>query len=195
MNNERVKELVEGFKNKDKEAFNELFDFYYDKILNYVFKRTLNIDYTKDITSNTFLKVLKNVDKFQWRGGDNSFTSWIYKIATNEINQYFRKQNRYKLIIDDEDFNELGDDGLAVKEIEKKLEHDEYLLILNKAIKQLKPIYRDILHLRYFEELSYKEISGVLNKNETTLRVYAKRALEELRIILKEDAFLFLEEK
>lgn len=195
MDNGKIKELVEESKKKNKEAFTELFDFYYDKILNYVFKRTLNADYTKDITSNTFIKVLKYIDGFEWRGGENSFTSWVYKIATNEINQYFRKQNRYRLIIDEEEFNELGDDGYAVKEIEQRLENEEYLLILNKAINQLKPIYRDILHLRYFEELSYDEISDILDKNETTLRVYAKRALEDLRAILKEDAHLFLEEK
>jgi len=188
-----IKELVEKSKNKDKEAFSQLFDFYYDKILNYVFRRTLNIDYAKDITSNTFLKVLKHLNDFKWKTGDNSFNAWIYKIATNEINQYFRKQNKYKLIVDEEKFKELGDYGEAVKEIENRLENDEYLLVLNKGIKQLKPIYQDILHLRYFEELSYDEISKVLNKNEITVRVYSKRALEKLKFILEKDAFAFKE--
>ena len=183
-----INELVEKSKNKDKEAFSELFDLYYDKILNYVFRRTLNIDYAKDIASNTFLKVLENIHRFEWRNGENSFNSWIYKIATNEVNQYFRKQNKYKLSIDDENFKELGDFGEEVEKIEKRLENDEYLLVLNKAIKKLKPIYQDIMHLRYFEELTYSEISGILNKNETTVRVYSKRALEKLKDILKEDA-------
>jgi RNA polymerase sigma factor (sigma-70 family) len=57
----------------------------------------------------------------------------------------------------------------------------------------LKPIYQDIIHLRYFEELSYDEISEVLNKNESTIRVYSKRAKEELKSILEKDAFNFLE--
>lgn len=188
-----IRDLVEKSRNKDKEAFSELFNFYYDKIFNYVFRRTLNIDYAKDITSNTFFKVLKHLDGFKWRGGDNSFNAWIYKIATNEINQYFRKQNRYRLIIDDDDFNELGDFGEEVKKIEKKLENDEYFLILNKSMQQLKPIYQDILHLRYFEEMSFKEISEILNKNETTVRVYSKRALEKLRTVLEKDAYIFKE--
>lgn len=187
-----VKELVERAQNKDRDAFGSLFDLYYDKVLNYVFRRVLNTEYAKDITSNTFLKALKNLDQFEWRNGPFSFSGWIFKIATNEVNQYFRKQNRYKLTIDDPDFKELGDNNKVVEEIEKKIDNDKHLLILNKAIKQLKPIYQDILHLKYFEEMSYEEISQVLNKNESTIRVYSKRAKEELRIILEKDASEFL---
>ncbi|MFA5432026.1 MAG: RNA polymerase sigma factor [Candidatus Paceibacterota bacterium] len=185
--------LVKRAQNKDKEAFGELFDLYYDKILNYVFRRVLNTEYAKDITSNTFLKVLKNLDQFEWRNGSFSFSGWIFKIATNEVNQYFRKQNRYKLIIDDPYFKEIGDDNKVAEEIEKKIDNNKYLLILNKAIKQLKPIYQDILHLKYFEDMSYEEISQVLNKNESTIRVYSKRAKEELKLILEVDASKFLE--
>jgi RNA polymerase sigma-70 factor (ECF subfamily) len=187
-----VKELVERAQNKDRDAFGSLFDLYYDKVLNYTFRRVLNTEYAKDITSNTFLKALKNLDQFEWRNGPFSFSGWIFKIATNEVNQYFRKQNRYKLTIDDPDFKELGDNNKIAEEIEKKIDNDKHLLILNKAIKQLKPIYQDILHLKYFEEMSYEEISQVLQKNESTIRVYSKRAKEELRIILEKDASEFL---
>lgn len=185
--------LVKKAQDKNKEAFSELFDLYYDRVLKYVFRRVLNTEYAKDITSNTFLKVLKNLDQFEWRNGPFSFDGWIFKIATNEVNQYFRKQNRYKLIIDDPYFKELGDDNKVAEEIEKKIDNDRYLLILNKAIKQLKPIYQDILHLKYFEDMSYEEISQVLNKNESTIRVYSKRAKEELRMMLEVDASNFLE--
>lgn len=188
-----IEELVKRAKDKDREAFGELFDLYYDKVLKYVFRRVLSAEYAKDITSNTFLKVLKNLDQFEWRNGPFSFSGWIFKIATNEVNQYFRKQNRYKLTIDDPDFKELGDENKEAEEIEKKIDNDKYLLILNKAINQLKPIYQDILHLKYFEDMSYEEISQVLNKNESTVRVYSKRAKEELRIILEADASKFLE--
>jgi RNA polymerase sigma-70 factor (ECF subfamily) len=83
-----------------------------------------------------------------------------------------------------------SEDNLAF-EIEKKVDNDKYLIILSKAIKELKPIYQDILHLRYFEEMPYNEISEILNKNESTVRVYAKRAIEELERVLKKDAINF----
>jgi len=189
MDNDKTKELVSRAQNKDKEAFAELFDLYYDKVLSYVFRRTLDVDYSKDITSNVFLKVLKNLDRFEWRSGPFSFTAWIFRIAGNEINQYFRFQNRYKLGLT----IDLGDDSKAVKEIEKKIDSDQHLMILNKAIRQLKPVYQEIINLRYFEYLSYEEISEVLKKNESTVRVYSKRAREDLEKILKQDAFNFLE--
>lgn len=192
MDMEEIKDLVKRSQEKDKDAFSRLFDFYYDKIINYVFRRTLDVEYSKDITSNVFLKALDNINSFKWKNGIDSFNAWIFKIATNEINQYFRKQNRYKLIIDDPEirFNLKSDDNLAF-EIEKKIDNDKYLIILSKAIKELKPIYQDILHLRYFEEMPYNEISEILNKNESTVRVYAKRAIEELERVLKKDAINF----
>jgi len=189
MDNDRIKDLVLKAQNKDREAFAELFDLYYDKILNYIFRRTLDVDYSKDITSNVFLKVLKNLDNFEWKSGPFSFTAWIFRIAGNEINQYFRQQNRYKIGLT----FDLGDDSKAVEELEKKIDNDQYLMVLNKAIKQLKPVYQEIINLRYFEDLSFEEISEVLNKNESTIRVYSKRAKEELERILKTDAFKFLE--
>jgi RNA polymerase sigma-70 factor (ECF subfamily) len=193
MDIEEIKDLVKRSQEKDKDAFSRLFDFYYDKIINYVFRRTLDVEYSKDITSNVFLKALDNINSFKWKNGIDSFNAWIFKIATNEINQYFRKQNRYKLIIDDPEirFNSKSEDNLAF-EIEKKVDNDKYLIILSKAIKELKPIYQDILHLRYFEEMPYNEISEILNKNESTVRVYAKRAIEELERVLKKDAINFI---
>jgi RNA polymerase sigma-70 factor (ECF subfamily) len=193
MDIEEIKDLVKRSQEKDKDAFSRLFDFYYDKIINYVFRRTLDVEYSKDITSNVFLKALDNINSFKWKNGIDSFNAWIFKIATNEINQYFRKQNRYKLIIDDPEirFNLKSEDNLAF-EIEKKIDNDKYLIILSKAIKELKPIYQDILHLRYFEEMPYNEISEILNKNESTVRVYAKRAIEELERVLKKDAINFI---
>ncbi len=192
MSIDEIKDLVMRSQNKDKEAFSRLFDFYYDKIIKYIFRRTLDVEYSKDITSNVFLKALDNIDSFKWKNGINSFNAWIFKIATNEVNQYFRKQNRYRLIIDDPEkiFN-LKDESNLSLEIERKVDNDKYLIILSKAIKELKPIYQDILHLRYFEEMPYNEISEVLKKNESTVRVYAKRAIEELERILEKDAVNF----
>jgi len=188
-----IKDLVLRSQNQDKDAFSKLFDFYYDKITKYVFRRTLDVEYSKDITSNVFLKALDNIESFKWKNGDYSFDGWIFKIATNEINQYFRKQKRYKLIIDDPKiFFNLGDDNKVSNEIEKTIDNEKHFLILNKAIRQLKPIYGDIIHLRYFEEMPYNEISQILNKNESTVRVYCQRAIKELEEVLKKDANNFI---
>lgn len=186
---EDIRELVSRAQEKDKEAFGRLFDLHYDKVLNYAFRRTLDAECAKDITSNVFLKVLSNLDRFEWRSGPFSFTAWIFRIASNEVNQYFRLQSRYKISRD----LEIGDNSKAAEEMEKKIDRDKHLMVLNKAIRQLKPLYQEIINLRYFEELSYEEISEILKKNESTVRVYCQRARIDLEKILKKDAFKFLE--
>jgi RNA polymerase sigma-70 factor (ECF subfamily) len=184
MNNDDIKNIVERIKNKDDQAFAELFDFYYSKILSYAIRSTMDIDHAKDITSNTFIKLLDNFSRFEWKD-EHSFNGWIYRIATNEINQFFRKQNRYRLIIDEEDSHLLfSDNNEAVQEIRDKIERDENLLVINKALSKLNEDFQNIIRLRYIEELSYEEIARILNKNETTIRVYSKRAKEKLRELI-----------
>ncbi|MCK9393214.1 MAG: RNA polymerase sigma factor [Candidatus Paceibacterota bacterium] len=193
MNITNIKELVEKSKNKDNQAFGELFDFYYPKILSYALRSTTNLDHAKDITSNTFIKTLTGLKNFKWK--DNaSFNGWIYKIASNEINQFFRKQRKYKSVItiNDNKFD-LSDNDESSKKIKTIIENDEYLKILNDTLKNLNPIHQNIIRLRYVEDLSYEEISKAIGKNESTIRVYCLRAKEKLKNIIEKNNKEFLE--
>ncbi|MFA6252328.1 MAG: RNA polymerase sigma factor [Candidatus Paceibacterota bacterium] len=180
MNTEQIKNLVERSKNKDDHAFGELFDFYYPKILNYALRSTTDLAAAQDITSNTFLKALRGLNNFQWRT-DSSFNAWIYKIATNEIRQFFRKAKNNNTISINEKENDLSDNNMSFKNIQASIESDEYLNIINRSLLKIDPIYQDIIRLRYIEDLSYAEISEIINKNESTVRVYCKRAKEKLK--------------
>jgi len=88
MDLEQERELVERAKN-DTEAFGELYDRYYSQIFGYVLRRTASIDVAQDVTSEVFFKTLENLGQFHWRG--TPFPSWLYRIATHEIANYFRK--------------------------------------------------------------------------------------------------------
>ena len=88
MNIEQERELVERAKN-NAEAFGELYDRYYAQIFGYVLKRTASIEVAQDVTSEVFFKALKNLRQFRWRGVP--FSSWLYRIATNENANHFRK--------------------------------------------------------------------------------------------------------
>ena len=83
------KKLLEEIR-KDPKKFSELYDIYFDKIFNYVFRRTTDFHMARDITSEVFIKVYLNLWKFQWR--KISIGAWIYRIATNEVNQFFRNK-------------------------------------------------------------------------------------------------------
>ena len=88
---ENEKELVLRAQ-EDSDAFGKLFEKYHSKILSYAMKRTGNIEVARDVASETFFKALKKLWQFHWR--NVSFAAWLYKIATNEIRRYFRKNRR-----------------------------------------------------------------------------------------------------
>jgi RNA polymerase sigma-70 factor (ECF subfamily) len=87
MDRNREKRLIEQAKS-DPEAFGVIFDAYYPDIFGYILRRTANVEVARDIASETFFKAFRNLSKFRWRG--ISISSWLYRIASNEIISFFR---------------------------------------------------------------------------------------------------------
>ncbi len=174
------RELIENAK-KDKEAFGEVYDFYFKPISSYIYRRCLNAAATEDITANCFFNVLKNIKNFKWKH-ENSFSGWIYKIATNCLNEYFRKESKYKFVAPEsvESFFEDKSSEDELKDIEKKLDEKEEFLKVQEAIKKLDEKYQTIVHLRFFESLSYEEISEATGIKIGTLKSHLNRALKKL---------------
>lgn len=77
----------------DPAAFGQVFDIWYIPVFGYIMRRTADYDLSKDIAAETFLKAFLKINNFQWRG--ISLSAWLYRIATNELNQFYRN-NRYK---------------------------------------------------------------------------------------------------
>ena len=178
------KELVRQAQ-KSPDAFARLYDQYYSRIFGYVLRRSANLEAAQDITSETFLKALGKLWQFQWR--NVSFSSWIYKIATNEINQYFRKAE-YKKSVSLEQLQEQGFELLSpydpenelIEAQEKLKQHQDFLEIQNKITK-LPAKYQEVIALRFFEKKQIKEIAEILGKREGTIKSLLHRAVEKLR--------------
>lgn len=176
------KDLIDKIK-KTPEAFSELFRLYYQPIFGYVIRRTGDFDDSADIAADAFLKAFKNIHNFKYSG--ISVKVWLYRIATNEINLYFRNKLRQNSIfdriitVDKEIFNNyLADDR---KEIEAELQkHDQFLSVL-KELKTLSVRYQEVIALKYFEGKENKEIAEILNIREGTLKSLLSRGLEKLR--------------
>lgn len=180
---EEEKELVEKAE-KDAEAFGRLYDEYYPRIFGYVLRRTANLEIAQDVVSETFLKALKNLGRFKWIGAfrsNSSFGAWLYRIAANEIvNFYRRKKPTVSLeIISDppSDQNVLEEISLAEDELKK---HAEFLAI-QKEILLLPEKYQEVLALRFFEKKQIKEITEILGKNEGTVKSLIHRGLEKIK--------------
>jgi RNA polymerase sigma-70 factor, ECF subfamily len=175
-------ELLKRIKNNPAK-FAELFKQYYKPIFGYIFRRTGNFDETADIASDTFLKAFKHIKNFSYRG--ISIKVWLYRIATNELNLYFRSKKRSgslfeKLHIDEQSTltDYLHSDR---EELELELQKHEQFLAVLESLKKIPIKYQTVISLRYFEGKDNKEIMEILSIKEGTLKSLLSRGIKKLR--------------
>ena len=170
---------------ENQDCFYYLMKRYEPRILRYS-KRITNVseEESADILQEIFIKVYRNLNGFNQK---LKFSSWIYRIAHNEIiNQYHKKKSYSAMIslnIEDDDVNNMArlvrdtfdvqDDYIGRENIEK----------VRKALKELPDKYREILVLRFFEDKSYDEISHILRKPAGTVATLINRAKSKFRKI------------
>jgi RNA polymerase sigma-70 factor (ECF subfamily) len=176
------KDLIDKIK-KSPEAFSELFKLYYKQIFGYIMRRTGNFDDTADIAADTFLKAFRHIQNFSYTG--ISVKVWLYRIATNELNLYFRYKQKHnsifeRIITEDKAIFDhyLADDR---KEVEAEFQKHDHFLLVQKELKTLPLKYQEVIALKYFEGKGNKEIVEILNINEGTLKSLLSRGLEKLR--------------
>lgn len=173
-------EIVKNAKN-DPSFFGILYDRNYDRIFNYILKRVSNVSLAEDLTSNTFFKALEKISTFNWEG--IPFSAWLYRIATNEIRMHFRKRKLLKFFAIDDYKEKIKDDKNCENELIKAEEEwakNQKFLQVTAEIQKLSIKYQEVIALRYFEEKSIREISGILNKSEGTVKSLIHRGLQKL---------------
>jgi RNA polymerase sigma factor (sigma-70 family) len=156
----------------DREAFVQLYHRHYDAIFRYCVHRLFDRAVAEDVTSEVFLKMIENFNGF--RGTEAQFRNWLYRIATNAVNNHLRKTNRRKVLLKTacEQASDHTDD---CEESSRKL------VLLRQAMLALKPRYQTIITLRFFENLKLTEIAEVLSSSPGTVRSQLARALAILR--------------
>ena len=178
---EAEKELLEKIQ-ADPMQFGALFDYYYQPIFGYVFRRVADYDLARDIAAETFLKAFLKIQSFQWKG--ISISSWLYRIATNEVNQFFRKKKyspeKLGSIISGNHY--LIQDS-SREELEEELTRHEEFIRVQQKLKTLETKYQEVIALRFFECKDNKQIAEILNKPEGTIKSLISRAIEKLKII------------
>jgi RNA polymerase sigma-70 factor (ECF subfamily) len=92
---------------KDVNAFRPLYDKYFDRIFRFIYRRTENEEVTADLTSQTFLKALKKLDKYSFKGVP--FSAWLYRIADNEVKAFYRLSFKKRVLsLDGEEIKALA---------------------------------------------------------------------------------------
>lgn len=168
--------------NPDK--FSYIIGRYQDKLARYIRRLgASNTEDAEDILQDIFLKVYLNLNDFNQ---DLKFSSWIYRIAHNQVISNFRKRQArpeaHSLPIDSEGLQLLADD-LALDQRSDLLMRQERL---NGALGKINAKHREILVLKFFEDKSYQEISDILKKPLGTVASLLNRAKKDLKSVLPE---------
>ncbi|MBU2526083.1 MAG: RNA polymerase sigma factor [Bacteroidetes bacterium] len=178
-----VSALIEAAKKGQQQAFSSLLDLYWQEVLAFHLKRNVNENDAEDICIRTFSKAFEKINTYD---ANYTFKTWLITISKNVYIDFLRKKNAVKNIdmeqASDIRKHEIADESLTQ---EDELIREQNLSNLLACIKKLKPDYREIINLRYFKELSYKEIAAVKQEPVNNVKIKLLRAKKLLAEIIK----------
>ncbi len=186
--------LINYRKNRDKVWFEKIYYFYMPKIYNFFYFKIMDKQIAEDLSSEVFLKVYKNLqDK---RFNSKSFNAWIYKIASNQLIDYFRKNksDKEKIALTDwtetENLQEINliENDYFVKNsilIKKELGFENQKLL--EALDKLTRLQKDVVTLIFIMDFDYETIAKILVKKQSTIRGILFRAINILKNEIKND--------
>jgi len=156
--------------------FGVLYDKYYKSIFVFIYRRTEDEELTADITSQVFLKALINLKQYEYKGVP--FSAWLFRIAFNEINMYFRKNNANRVV-------SLDQNGILQIAQETDLEENaEGIKQMMSALKGLEENEVQLIELRFFEKRSFAEVGAIIGITENNAKVKVYRILDKLKKVL-----------
>lgn len=172
------KSLVSRAQKGDEEAFAQLYEEYFNKIYRYIVIRIGDAMEAEDITQQVFLKALRSIGSFKWKGAP--FSAWLYRIAHNQVVDYLRKKGRRTTV--PLDGIQLAAESDPQEEVEKGFD----LQRLASAMQHLTESQRAVISLRFTSDLSTVEVAKVLGKSQGAIKALQHSAVVALRKTMAE---------
>jgi len=178
--------FVEAAMNGNQQAFAELMDRYRDTIFYMLLRMVRNKSDADDLTIEAFGKAFKNIHQYT---PNFAFSTWLFKIASNNCIDFLRKKKSNTISIDSQSDDQNKDQQITI--VSGSLDPEEDFIkkqeakLMRNIVEKLKPRYRELVRLRYFNEYSYEEISAEMNIPLGTVKAQLFRARELLNNILK----------
>ncbi len=170
-------ELVKAAQQNTK-AFEKLYERHYGLIFGFVLKRVNDKDTTADITQQVFVKALTSIKKYTYTG--LPYSAYLYRIATNECNIFFRANSKKRFVVLDEEFSEGLIDQLGIEDT-----YSSNMEKLKSTFQQLKAQEIQLIELRFFEMKSFKEVGYIMNISENLAKVKTYRLLSKMKKIME----------
>lgn len=168
---EEVKYILEC--REDISNFEPLYDAYHHRILNYIYHKVLDKELAADICSQVFLKAMTGIKKYKIR--ETPFSSWLYKIAYNEVMMFFRRSKKSRHVI----LDHAVIDGLQAELNE--FDKEALLISVENVIGNLSEKELELIELRFYENKSFKEIGEIFSCSEGSVKVRSHRLMMKLK--------------
>ena len=176
-------QLIIQFKQGDQNAFNILVKENLKSVLNFVYRYIYDTDLAEDITQEVFIKVWKNISKFDT---SKNFKPWLFKIAKNTALDFIKKRK----LIPFSSFENENEENHFIDNLEdqsktflEEINSEDQKKFLNEFLQELNSDQQLVFFLYYYEDLTFKEISETLNISINTIKSRYLRGLEKLRTI------------
>ncbi len=189
-------QLVKQAQRGDEDAFTRLFEMYYKTVYFIVYKMVRNSDDAADLTVEAFTKAFENINYYI---PTNAFITWLSKIAVNRTIDFLRKQKGNQYYSIDQSHPQADDENATLSNLletdsfdpeEEYIKNEKYEL-LQKLISDLPPDYSQIMRMRYFDLMPYKEIAKKLSLPLGTVKARLHRGRELLASLLKNKRDMF----
>jgi RNA polymerase sigma factor (sigma-70 family) len=187
-NSEKDLQLVEAHLSGDKKAFDLIFKRHKKGLYFFLLRKIKNPVIAEDLVMESFVKVFENLDKFNNQG--SAFSTWLYRVAHNHMLDYIRREKKKgDITCSFDDLSTESDEGhteFQPKDTNKNPEEDmiknERIVFARNLIDSIKSDFnREVIDMRYIQELSYEEIAENMNKSVGTIKSAIFRAKEEMQ--------------
>jgi RNA polymerase sigma-70 factor (ECF subfamily) len=174
MEPEKIDDLsvVENCQKGQLDEFSILYEKYVKKIYDFIFFKTHHKETAEDLASQTFMKALESIQRFD--SSKASFSTWLYRIARNSVIDHYRVSKKTVDISDAWDLK-------SSENLFEKIKETEDLDKVRQYLKNFDATKRDIVILRVWEGLSYKEIAAIVNKSESNCKMIFSRIVKKIR--------------
>ena len=177
-------ELVKKYINGDNKSFEILLNRHKNRVFAFIMSKIKNKDLSEDIFQDTYVKVVNSLQKGKYNE-EGKFLPWVMRIAHNLVIDHFRRQKKMQMVRSNNDFNIF--DVIKDKKInaDEKLIKDQIFNDLNSLVDKLPKDQKDVLKMRYYEELSFKKIAEHFDISINTALGRMRYALINLRALSK----------
>lgn len=185
--------LIDRAVSGDEKAYAILMNRYRKSVYHTILKMVRNVDDAEDLTIEAFAKAFRNLPKFK---KDYTFSTWLFRIATNNAIDFIRKKRIDTFSIDTEISSEEGDNmKIDIRDINPNPQEEaikqQKAELIREFVKSLPPKYQKLVRLRYFEEMSYEEIAEEIKAPLGTVKAQLHRARELLYDLVKDSKNIF----